>query len=81
MMIRLHLLTPNGYLLTAGSVQPHVHDARRGDGFLLPDSLDSGGDGEFPDSADDRAKDLAFPKINLISWYIYVLGGLLRCGR
>ena len=22
------------------------------------------------------AKDLAFPKINLLSWYIYVLGGL-----
>ena len=24
------------------------------------------------------AKDLAFPRINLLSWYIYILGGLSR---
>ena len=26
------------------------------------------------------AKDLAFPRINLLSWYIYVIGGLFRAG-
>ena len=26
------------------------------------------------------AKDLAFPRINLLSWYIYVLGGLFTLG-
>ena len=27
------------------------------------------------------AKDLAFPRINLLSWYIYIIGGLLRDWR
>jgi len=27
------------------------------------------------------AKDLAFPKINLLSWYIYLVGGRLFCIR
>ena len=27
------------------------------------------------------AKDLAFPRINLLSWYIYIIGGVLRSVR
>ncbi len=27
------------------------------------------------------AKDLAFPRINLLSWYIYILGGLFTLSR
>ena len=27
------------------------------------------------------AKDLAFPRINLLSWYIYIVGGHLRAVR
>ncbi len=27
------------------------------------------------------AKDLAFPRINLLSWYIYIVGGDLRIWR
>ena len=26
------------------------------------------------------AKDLAFPRINLLSWYIYIIGGLFATG-
>jgi len=28
-------------------------------------------------SDDDRAKDLALPKVNLLSWYLYMAGGIL----
>ena len=24
------------------------------------------------------AKDLAFPKLNLVSWYLYIIGGVVR---
>ena len=42
MFIRLELLTPAGDLLSSRDLQQDVHHARRGDGLLLPDSVDSG---------------------------------------
>ena len=26
------------------------------------------------------ARDLAFPRLNLVSWYVFITGGLFRCG-
>src|SRR5215468_8145443 len=57
-MIRIHLLTPGGALVT-----PETYNklfAMHGN-FLIPPMI--------------GAKDLAFPKINLLSWYLYILGG------
>src|SRR5215472_14649109 len=48
-MIRIHLLTPGGALVT-----PETYNKL----FIM-----------------NGAKDLAFPKINLLSWYMYVVGG------
>ena len=44
-LIRIHLLTPRRLPGYAGNVQQALHHARRGDDFLLPDSVDSGGAG------------------------------------
>src|SRR6267378_4504444 len=75
MMIRLHLLTPNGYLLT-----PHqyncmftMHGVAMVFFFLIPSIPAVMGNFVIPLMI--GAKDLAFPKINLLSWYIYVIGG------
>ena len=27
------------------------------------------------------ARDLAFPRLNLLSWYFYIIGGIVRAGR
>ena len=40
----------------AGNLQQALHHARRGDDFLFSDPVDSGGAGQFPDSADGRRK-------------------------
>src|ERR1700747_263817 len=74
-LIRIHLLTPGGYLVTPEtynklftmrcvcmiffSLTPPI-PAVLGN-FLIPIMI--------------GAKDLAFPKINLLSWYIYLVGG------
>ncbi len=42
-LIRIHLLTPGGYLVTPETYNKLFHDARRGDDFLLPDPVDSRG--------------------------------------
>ena len=77
LLVRLELLTPAGRSPHVRDLQQDVHHARRGDGVLLPDPR------RFPAALGNflipimiGAKDLAFPRINLLSWYIYILGGL-----
>jgi heme/copper-type cytochrome/quinol oxidase subunit 1 len=41
---------------------------------FLPDPVDSGSPGNF--SSPRSAPDLAFPRINLLSWYVYIIGGV-----
>src|SRR5882762_8830942 len=76
MMIRLHLLTPNGYLLTPDQYNRMftMHGVAMVFFFLIPSIPAVMGNFLIPLMI--GAKDLAFPKINLISWYIYVIGGL-----
>src|SRR5712691_11649130 len=77
MLIRLELLTPTGNFLTSTTYNKvftqhgiimifffliHSIPATLGN-FLVPMMI--------------GAKDLAFPRINLLSWYIYLLGGLV----
>ena len=75
-LIRLELATPEGDL-----VQPDIynrlftmHGVLMVFFFLIP--AIPGVLGNFLIPLMIGAKDLAFPKINLLSWYIYVVGGL-----
>src|SRR3974377_379856 len=74
MMIRLHLLTPNGYLLTPDQYNRMftMHGVAMIFFFLIPSIPAVMGNFLIPLMI--GAKDLAFPKINLLSWYIYVVG-------
>lgn len=75
-LIRLELVTPEGDL-----VQPDIynrlftmHGVLMIFFFLIP--AIPGVLGNFLIPLMIGAKDLAFPKINLLSWYVYVVGGL-----
>jgi len=76
LMIRLELLTP-----AADLVQPEtynklftMHGIIMVFFFLIPSIPATLGNFLIPIMV--GAKDLAFPRINLLSWYIYILGGL-----
>ncbi len=56
MFVRLELLTPAGDLLSSRDLQQDVHHARRGDGLLLPDPVDSRGARQLPHPDHDRGE-------------------------
>ncbi len=74
-MIRIHLLTPQGYLVTPETYNKlfTMHGVAMIFFFLIPSIPAVLGNFLVPLMI--GAKDLAFPKINLLSWYIYVVGG------
>ena len=75
-LIRLNLLVPDGSLMSAET----YNRAFTGHGvvmiffFLIPSIPATLGNFLIPLMI--GAKDLAFPRINLLSWYIYVIGAL-----
>src|SRR5919199_874812 len=77
MMIRLELLTPQGDLVqsqTYNKLFTH-HGILMVFFFLIPSIPAVLGNFLVPLMI--GAKDLAFPRINLLSWYIYMAGGVL----
>ncbi|PYS84393.1 MAG: cytochrome c oxidase subunit I [Acidobacteria bacterium] len=75
--IRLELLTPQGDLVqsqTYNKLFTH-HGIMMVFFFLIPSIPATLGNFLVPMMI--GAKDLAFPRINLLSWYIYMLGGVL----
>jgi cytochrome c oxidase subunit 1 len=74
-MIRIHLLTPSGYLVTPETYKKlfTMHGVAMIFFFLIPSIPAVLGNFLIPIMI--GAKDLAFPKINLLSWYIYLIGG------
>src|SRR5664279_3558113 len=76
MLIRLELLTPAGDLVQADTYNKlfTMHGVIMVFFFLIPSIPSTLGNFLVPLMI--GAKDLAFPKLNLASWYIYVLGGL-----
>src|SRR5215216_2788247 len=76
LMIRLELLTPAGDLMTAETYNKMftMHGVVMVFFFLIPSIPAVLGNFLIPIMI--GAKDLAFPRINLLSWYIYALGGL-----
>ena len=77
-MIRLELLTPAGDLLTAENYNKMftMHGVVMVFFFLIPSIPAVLGNFLIPIMI--GAKDLAFPRINLLSWYIYILGGVVH---
>jgi cytochrome c oxidase subunit 1 len=74
-LIRIHLLTPGGYLVTPETYNKlfTMHGVAMIFFFLIPSIPAVLGNFLIPIMI--GAKDLAFPKLNLLSWYIYLLGG------
>jgi cytochrome c oxidase subunit 1 len=77
MLIRLELLTPQADLMTAATYNKVFtqHGIVMVFFFLIPSVPAIIGNFALPIMI--GAKDLAFPRINLLSWYIYMLGGAL----
>ena len=77
MLIRLELLTPQGDLMQADTYNKvfTMHGMIMVFFFLIP--VVPAVLGNFLVPIMIGAKDLAFPRINLLSWYLYVLGGTL----
>src|ERR1700729_1408414 len=76
MLIRLELLTPQGDLVNSDTYNKFftMHGVTMIFFFLIPSIPATLGNFVLPMAI--GAKDLAFPRINLLSWYIYVVGGL-----
>jgi cytochrome c oxidase subunit 1 len=75
-LIRIELLTPKGDLLTAEGYNRAftIHGIVMVWFFLIPSIPATFGNFLVPLMI--GARDLAFPRLNLLSWYIYVIGGL-----
>jgi cytochrome c oxidase subunit 1 len=75
-MIRLELLTPHGDFVQADTYNKlfTMHGIVMVFFFLIPSIPAVLGNFLIPLMI--GARDLAFPRLNLLSWYIYVLGGL-----
>src|ERR1700704_2219145 len=76
-MIRIHLLTPGGALVTPETYNKlfTMHGVAMIFFFLIPSIPAVLGNFLIPLMI--GAKDLAFPRINLLSWYIYMAGATL----
>src|SRR5881396_2608664 len=79
-MIRLELMTPKGDLLEASAYNKMftMHGVMMVFFFLIPSIPATLGNFLVPLMI--GARDLAFPKINLLSWYLFMIGGLITVG-
>jgi cytochrome c oxidase subunit 1 len=77
LLIRLELLTPAGDLVQADTYNKlfTMHGMVMVFFFLIPSIPAVLGNFLVPMMI--GAKDLAFPRINLLSWYLYIIGGLM----
>ncbi len=76
-LIRLQLTAPHGVLLQADTYNKmfSAHGVVMVFLFLVPSIPATLGNFFLPMMI--GAKDLAFPRLNLLSWYLYILGGIL----
>ncbi len=78
--VRIELLTPKGDMMSADTYNKlfTLHGVVMIFFFLIPSIPATLGNFLIPIMC--GAKDLAFPRINLLSWYLYIIGGLLAVG-
>jgi cytochrome c oxidase subunit I len=76
-MMRLNLMTPRGDLVLAETYNRlfTTHGVMMVFFFLVPSIPATLGNFLVPLMV--GARDLAFPRVNLLSWYLYILGGLI----
>src|SRR6201998_709564 len=76
-LIRIELLTPQGNLVSSETYNKlfTMHGVTMVFFFLIPSIPATLGNFFLPMMI--GARDLAFPKVNLLSWYLLVIGGLL----
>ncbi len=76
-VMRVELMNPHGYLLSDDVYNKMftTHGVMMVFFFLIPSIPATLGNFLVPLMI--GAKDLAFPKVNLLSWYLYIVGGLL----
>jgi len=76
-LIRIHLLTPEGALVSADNYNKlfTMHGIMMVFFFLIPSVPAVLGNFVLPLML--GAKDVAFPRINLLSWYIFIIGGVV----
>jgi cytochrome c oxidase subunit 1 len=74
-LIRLHLIEPNGAIFEPGAYNKlfSMHGIIMVFFFMIPSIPAVFGNFLIPMMI--GARDLAFPKLNLLSWYIFILGG------
>ncbi|MFL6649362.1 MAG: cytochrome c oxidase subunit I [Sulfurifustaceae bacterium] len=79
-LMRLELVTPQGDLVTADTYNKlfTLHGTIMVWFFLIPSIPATLGNFLLPLMI--GARDLAFPRLNLTSWYLYMLGGLFTLG-
>src|SRR4051794_33291715 len=79
-LIRLNLMTPTGELVSADTYNKMftIHGVVMVWFFLIPSIPTVLGNFLVPMMI--GARDLAFPRLNLASWYIYILGGCFTLG-
>src|SRR5258707_898336 len=79
-MIRLELVTPQGDLLTSDTYNKYftMHGIVMVFFFLIPSVPATLGNFLIPMMV--GARDLAFPRVNLLSWYLYIIGAVLALG-
>ena len=79
-MIRLELVTPEGDLLSSDTYNKYfsMHGIIMVFFFLVPSIPATLGNFLIPIMV--GARDLAFPRINLLSWYLYIFGALFAIG-
>src|ERR1700758_656116 len=80
LLIRLELLTPAGDLVLADTYNKlfTLHGVVMVFFFLIPSIPAVLGNFLMPMMI--GARDLAFPRLNLLSWYLFMFGGLLAIG-
>jgi cytochrome c oxidase subunit 1 len=76
-MMRLNLMTPRGDLVLAETYNKlfTTHGVMMVFFFLIPSIPATLGNFLVPLMV--GARDLAFPRVNLLSWYLYIIGGLI----
>jgi cytochrome c oxidase subunit 1 len=76
-LIRLHLIEPNGAIFEPGTYNKlfSMHGIIMVFFFMIPSIPAVFGNFLIPMMI--GARDLAFPKLNLLSWYVFILGGFL----